>query len=108
VRTSSAPRLSRAYGPKEPPRALQYCGYIAATRITLTSGATVVVKGSVRDVESALASAISPDAAHLQPVALGHEPPPEVIALRIDDVQMLADATPWGDEAAGEGSNEPR
>jgi hypothetical protein len=75
-------------------------GYIAATRITLTSGATVVVKGSVRDVETALASATSPDAVHLHPVALGDEPPPEVIALRIDDVQLLADATPWGDEAA--------
>jgi hypothetical protein len=81
---------------------------IAATRITLTSGATIVVKGTVKEVKEALGSSTGADAAHLQPVALGGEQPPEVIALKIDDVQMLADATPWGDEAAGDVSNEPR
>src|SRR5215204_7466687 len=40
------PPLKSRIRPKEPARGLQYCGYIAATRITLTSGATVVVKGS--------------------------------------------------------------
>lgn len=72
---------------------------VAATRITLTNGATVVVRGTVEEVKSALASPTGPDAAHLQPVALGDERVPDVIAVKVEDVQMLADATPWGDEA---------
>ena len=71
---------------------------IAATRITLKSGSTIVVKGTVEEVRKALASPAGPDAGHLQPVALGDERPPDVIALKIDDVQALADATPWGDK----------
>jgi hypothetical protein len=71
---------------------------IAATRITLTSGSTIVVKGTVAEVKRALASPTGPDAAHLEPVALGDERPPDVIAVKIDHVQALADATPWGDE----------
>jgi hypothetical protein len=69
---------------------------VAATRITLTSGATVVVKGTVEEVRKALATP-APDAAHFQPVALGDEPVPDVIALKVGDVVMLADATPWKD-----------
>jgi len=81
---------------------------IAATRITLTSGATVVVKGTVKEVKDALDSATAPDAAHLQPVALGDERPSEVIALKIDDVRTLADAALWGDEEEGhQGSSRP-
>lgn len=72
---------------------------IAATRITLTNGSTIVVKGTVEDVKQALASPSGPDAAHLEPVALGSERPPDVIALKLGDVRMLADATPWGNEA---------
>ena len=74
---------------------------IAATRITLTSGSTIVVKGTVEEVQKALAAPTGADAAHLEPVALGNERPPDVIALKVGDVQMLADATPWGDEAEG-------
>ena len=74
---------------------------IAATRITLTSGATIVVKGTVKEVRDALDSPTGADAAHLQPVPLGDERPPEVIALKLADVRMLADATPWGDEEEG-------
>jgi hypothetical protein len=80
---------------------------MAATRITLTSGATIVVKGTVDEVKKALACPSGPDAAHLQPVALGDERPPDIIALKIEDVQMLADATPWTNEEGLEGSHEP-
>jgi hypothetical protein len=69
---------------------------IAATRITLTSGSTIVVKGTVEEVKNALASPTGPDAAHFEPVALGNERPPDIIALKVNDVQLLADATPWG------------
>jgi hypothetical protein len=64
----------------------------------LVTGATLVVRGTIEEVEAALASPTGPDAAHLQPVALGREQVPELVALKADDVQMLADATPWGDE----------
>jgi hypothetical protein len=74
---------------------------IAATRVTLTSGSTIVVKGTVEEVRRALASPVGPHAAHLQPVAFGHERPGDVIAVKLDDVQALADATPWGDEEKG-------
>ena len=84
---------------RSPRGALSNVALIAATRITLTNGSTIVVKGTVEDVKQALASPSGPDAAHLEPVALGSERPPDVIALKLEDVQMLADATPWGDEA---------
>jgi hypothetical protein len=56
----------------------------------------------VKEVRDALESPTGADAAHLQPVPLGNEQPPEVIALKMADVQMLADATPWGDEQEGQ------
>jgi hypothetical protein len=64
------------------------------------------VKGTVEEVKKALDSPTGPDAAHLEPVALGSERPPDVIALKADDVEMLADATPWGDEAEGPGASQ--
>jgi len=81
---------------------------IGATRITLKSGSTIVVKGTLEEVKKALASPTGPDAAHFEPVALGDERPPDVIALKVEHVQMLADATPWGDGPANpKGSRGP-
>jgi hypothetical protein len=55
----------------------------------------------VEEVRRALASPAGAHAAHLQPVAFGEERPGDVIAVKLDDVQRLADATPWGDEEKG-------
>lgn len=72
---------------------------IAATRITLTDGTTVVVSGTLAEVKAALAGSTGSEAAHLHPVSVGGEVAPEVMALKPERVQHLTDATPWEDQS---------
>jgi hypothetical protein len=72
---------------------------IAATRITLTDGTTVVVSGTVAEVKAALAGSTGAEAAHLHPVSVGGEAAPGVMAIKPERVQHLTDATPWEDQS---------
>jgi hypothetical protein len=72
---------------------------IAATRITLTDGSTVVVSGTVAEVRAALAGLAASEAAHFQPVPVNGEATPAVLALKPESVHHLTNATPWEDQS---------
>lgn len=64
------------------------------TRISMR-GRTQLVEGTMHDVSNQLDGAY-PEPAWLQPVWFEGEPQPEVVAVLLSDVLMLADATPGG------------
>lgn len=66
------------------------------TRISLAMGGTLVVYGSVAEARDALSAATNTQAARFQPVAFVGEPTPEVVALRMSDVLILASADAVG------------